>query len=571
MTEFHHTGKVLVLGSDFKNYRSCLTIVRSLGRKSLKVHIGWNSTGDIVRRSKYVARVHDIPDYSPDNDLWKTKLIELVEKEQFDLVVPCNEQASAPLEAHRKDLTKYPSIYILSQEAYEIAFDKFKSGQLAKSLGINLPKEIKATDLSQIDEIMDGFQFPIVLKPHVSFHLESLERKNYVYKAYNAKELKTSLRYMLKSGDVQVQENFIGTGVGAAFLADSGELLCAFCHVRIHEPLMGGGSSYRKSAPLHPELRDAVKKLLKAMNYTGVGMVEFKFNFDTGEWIFLEINGRFWGSLPLAVAAGADFPYFLYRLKTEKKKEFPKTYKTNLFSRNTIRDFNWIIQNACADKTDPSRNTLPNSQAAKEIFNVLTLRERNDTFVIDDLKPGFVELWRLIINMKDKNKQAFERYSPIRFLRTFLARRALRQAKMALVVCFGNIYRSPFAEKYIQSTLSDSKDVYSAGYLPKSGRRCHQRAIDIADEFEIDMKEHRSKVITEEAVHKADIILTFDKENRRILTAKFPGTGGKIYYLGLLSRTGPVIIDDPVDGNLYTVRETYRTIKKAIDSFVNSG
>jgi len=570
LTEFHHTGKVLVLGSDFKNYRSCLTIVRSLGRKGLKVHIGWNSKSDVVRRSKYVARVHDIPDYLPDNDLWKEKLIELVENEQFDLVVPCNEQASAPLETHREDFLKYHSVYLLNREAYEIAFDKFKSGQLAKSLGISLPKEMIVNDISRIDEIMEEFRFPIVLKPSASFSLDSLKRKNYVYKAYNAGELRTCLKFMFKSGDVLVQENFIGTGVGAEFLADSGELLCAFCHVRIHEPLMGGGSSYRKSAPLHPELHDAVAKLLKAMSYTGVGMVEFKFNFDTGEWIFLEINGRFWGSIPLAIAAGADFPYFLYQLKTEKKREFPQTYKTDLFSRNTIRDFNWIIQNACTDKTDPSRNTVPNSQVIKEIFNILTFRERNDTFVFDDMKPGFAELWRLILEIKDKTKQAIERYSPVRFVGTSLARRALSRAKTVLVVCFGNIYRSPFAEKYIQSVLLDSKEVYSAGYLPKSGRGCHQRAIDIAGEFGIDMKEHRSNVITEEMVQKADIILTFDKENRKTLTAEFSGIGRKIYYLGLLSRSGPVIIDDPVDGNLYTVRETYRTIKKAVDSFVNA-
>jgi len=165
LTEFHHAGKVLVLGSDFKNYRSCLTIVRSLGRKGLKVHIGWNSKSDVVRRSKYIARVHDIPDYLPDNDLWKEKLIELVEKEQFDFVVPCNEQASAPLEAHREDFAKYPSVYLLNREAYEIAFDKLKSGQLAKSLGIKLPKEMTVNDISRSDEIMEEFRFPIVLNP----------------------------------------------------------------------------------------------------------------------------------------------------------------------------------------------------------------------------------------------------------------------------------------------------------------------------------------------------------------------------------------------------------------------
>ncbi len=84
------------------------------------------------------------------------------------------------------------------------------------------------------------------------------------------------------------------------------------------------------------------------------------------------------------------------------------------------------------------------------------------------------------------------------------------------------------------------------------------------------MADHSSKIIDEKMVEKADIILTFDKENRRTLVDMFPSAGLRIYYLGLLCYTGPIIIDDPVDGNLYTVRNTYMTVKKAIDSYENS-
>ncbi len=122
--------------------------------------------------------------------------------------------------------------------------------------------------------------------------------------------LNTNLEILLEQGDVSVQENFIGMGVGVELLAARGELLFAFQHVRVHEPIMG--SSYRKSVPLDPKLLEASTKLLKALNYTGVAMVEFKVNFKTGAWVFIEINARFWGSLPLAVAAEADFPYYLY-------------------------------------------------------------------------------------------------------------------------------------------------------------------------------------------------------------------------------------------------------------------
>ena len=49
-------------------------------------------------------------------------------------------------------------------------------------------------------------------------------------------------------------------------------------------------------------------EMMRKLHYSGVAMVEFKINPKTNEWVFMEINGRFWGSLPLAMAAGVDFP-----------------------------------------------------------------------------------------------------------------------------------------------------------------------------------------------------------------------------------------------------------------------
>lgn len=565
MPGISRTGKVLVLGSDFKNYRSCLTIIRSLGRKGLEIHVGW-CLDDVAPSSKYVARTHDIPLYSPVDDSWKRELIRIVQKEGFDLIVPVNEQASTPLEVHRSDFEQFDSIYLLNQQAYNVAFDKFESNKLARSLGIKLPKEKRVIGQSETENILSEFKFPVVLKPRVSFSLENLHIKNYVYKAYNPKELNSCLKLLLKSGDVLIQENFIGTGVGIEFIANQGKLLYAFQHERVHEPLMGGGSSYRKSAPLHPELLNATKKLLKALDYTGIGMVEFKVNFKTGDWIFLEINGRFWGSLPLAVSAGADFPYFLYQLTVEKKQQFPQGYREGLYCRNTIRDFEWIIKNIGSNKSDPTRNTLPNWQVAKEVINIITFRERNDTWVSDDIKPGLIELKRLISIMINKIRLAVLSYSPIRWFATYKVRWALRKARMILFVCFGNIYRSPFAQYYAQTLLPDSVKINSSGYHPISGRVSHQKAVDVANEFGIDLSQHRSSVITEDMVKQADIVLTFDEQNRKTLINKFPFARKKIYYLGLIPYKGPVIIDDPIEGNIYTVRETFKIIKRAIDS-----
>src|SRR6185503_6339152 len=112
-----------------------------------------------------------------------------------------------------------------------------------------------------------------------------------------------------------------------------GQVLSAFQHARIHETTEWG-SSYRRSVAISPELLEASQRLMQAIRYTGVAMAEFIVNPKSGQWVFLEINGRFWGSLPLAVAAGADFPYYLYRLLVEDNRDLPTDYRLGVRCRN---------------------------------------------------------------------------------------------------------------------------------------------------------------------------------------------------------------------------------------------
>jgi carbamoylphosphate synthase large subunit len=60
-------------------------------------------------------------------------------------------------------------------------------------------------------------------------------------------------------------------------------------------------------------VREQGLALLKALKWHGVAMVEFRLRPD-GTPVFLEVNGRFWTSLALAVHAGADFPVLLAKL-----------------------------------------------------------------------------------------------------------------------------------------------------------------------------------------------------------------------------------------------------------------
>jgi predicted ATP-grasp superfamily ATP-dependent carboligase len=250
--------------------------------------------------------------------------------------------------------------------------------------------------LDQIDQIRSELRLPVVLKPQWSYDRVSVGNRRSVQFVDNWEKLEQSLRELLSLGPVAAQEFFRGRGAGVELLLCEGEPLLEFQHLRLHEPPRGGAGTYRQSMSLTPELRDAAVALLRPLRYTGVAMVEFKVNSKTGEWVFIEVNGRFWGSLPLAVAAGADFPLALFQLLVEGRREFRRDYRVGLRCRNWREDLWWLISNLRSRRSDPSLPTTPLWQVGLEaLTGLVTLRERSDTFALDDPGPAVAEL-RLI-------------------------------------------------------------------------------------------------------------------------------------------------------------------------------
>jgi predicted ATP-grasp superfamily ATP-dependent carboligase len=141
-----------------------------------------------------------------------------------------------------------------------------------------------------------------------------------------------------------VQEFVIGSGAGYFALARDGEPIVEFAHRRIRDVRpTGSGSAVRESIPLDRVMRDASRRLLAALEWHGVAMVEFRVRPD-GTPVFLEINGRFWNSLPLAIAAGVDFPRYLVELGTSGDVSAQPPYRIGVRCRWWLGDLRHLIQ-----------------------------------------------------------------------------------------------------------------------------------------------------------------------------------------------------------------------------------
>jgi predicted ATP-grasp superfamily ATP-dependent carboligase len=110
-----------------------------------------------------------------------------------------------------------------------------------------------------------------------------------------------------------VQEFVEGQGAGIFALYHHGHAQAFFAHRRIREkPPSGGVSVLSESITPDPVQLAHARALLDTVDWHGVAMVEYRVAPDGTPWL-MEINTRFWGSLQLAVDAGADFPWLLYR------------------------------------------------------------------------------------------------------------------------------------------------------------------------------------------------------------------------------------------------------------------
>jgi protein-tyrosine-phosphatase/predicted ATP-grasp superfamily ATP-dependent carboligase len=559
-------GKVLVLGRD---ERAFLAVVRSLGRSRLAVHVAWCPPDAVALRSRWVDVVHDLPPYAPDDDAWKHALIALLRAEGYDLVVACSDPTLIPLQLHRDELSAHARLYTLSDRAYAVAFDKGASHDLAVSAGVAVPRERAFTAPVDAEAVRAEFGLPVVLKPRASFEARDLARKQVVRTIGDFDVLVHALRGLPPGTDVLVQEVVPGVGVGVELLAEHGRLLAVFQHARVHEPRRGGGSSYRVSEAPTPALVDAAARLMAALDWTGVAMVEFRVDRARGSWAFLEINGRFWGSLPLAIAAGADFPIWLYELLVEGRREFPSTYRVGLHCRNLVRDMTWMRENLSA----PPGERVPAARVAADLGRVLIGRERWDTLTVDDPGPGLAELFRLAgrgaTRIAARASTVLANLPLARRLRAARARQALTDADHVLFVCKGNICRSPFAEAYARRALA-GKTVASSGYFPRPDRLAPPEAVEAAREVGVDLALHRSSVLTPDLLDAADAVFVFDEENHRTVRTRFPHAHAKLHRLGDLAMNGERDIADPYGRALDDFRRTYRTIVRLLDGFAGS-
>ena len=195
-------------------------------------------------------------------------------------------------------------------ESYDLVSDKYRLMRLAQELGVPIPDTVFVENGRLPNDIKDVGDYPLVVKPGRSLvSVDDTWTRTTVQQVANRQELEQLYRdtpYLRMPS--LIQRRVEGEGQGIFALCDQGTPLALFAHRRLREkPPSGGVSVLRESIELPKTMTDYAVKLLEKVRWHGVAMVEFKVERDTGIPRLMEINGRFWGSLQLALDAGVEF------------------------------------------------------------------------------------------------------------------------------------------------------------------------------------------------------------------------------------------------------------------------
>lgn len=511
--------KVLVIGEDT---RSFLSVIRSLGRSNYDVDVVCFDRHSPSLKSRYIKHAYFFNYQSHCQQQWLDDLVSLVTENKYDLIVPCDERSIFPLHSNKSLFPHSCRLAIPNQDVITHLFDKNTTKALAVTLDIPVATgKILAIKQIGYEGLVNEFGSNFVIKPTLSFIESNLSVRQKVAVITNDVQYQEYVKYIGDDDTYLVEKYFTGTGEGLSVLSFEGKIQDAFAHTRVNEPREGGGSSYRKAIDIDPSILEACAKLCSATQYTGVGMFEFKKNYANNSWILIEVNARFWGSLPLAIHAGIDFPkkYADLLLGVRKPNALANTvYNRQAFARSFSADIFDIKAEFEYNRTHQSLLHAVNKLMLRFVsFARLLKNEKIDSYDSKDKAP-FIDEAKLLFNSTIGEKLKQKQNKNLADVQLSLLKKLHISRKPSIkFVCYGNIMRSPFAKHVLQLICKQTDlnwEVDSFGFHTNENRKSPQECIDAASKLGIDLQQHRSSCLRQKhIVPNNDIIIVFDNKN----------------------------------------------------------
>ena len=382
-----------------------LGVVRELGRAGIPVIGIAHDPRALGLASRYLWRKVVVPAQRSSELL--DAIRGLGDEHGACCLLAISETNLAWLVAHRDQLGKVTPA-LPPQQALARVLDKQQTLKAAVAVGIDTPTTAEPASLHEALALGQSFAFPAVLKwkdpARVSARLQALGLSVLKAEYVNTADewTRAAQRYAPLGEWPMVQTYARGRGLGQFFFMHRGAAVRRFQHLRIAEwPPEGGFSSICDGVPLdqHVELQRKSEALLRSIGWQGVAMVEYRWDAATDRALLMEINGRFWGSFPLAVHSGAGFARLAYHSAMGQALPELPAPRENLRCRMVATELKrlhrlWFAPGLIADRFFRVR---PVAETLAFVGNFFRPRVRYYVWASDDPMPFLADLRNVLV------------------------------------------------------------------------------------------------------------------------------------------------------------------------------
>ncbi len=329
-------------GNDTKSY-SC---VRSLSEKGIYTILAAGYDGVTAGASRFCNEEILIP--SPEDDLlgYRDGLLDIVSRPDVQTIIPVQSYDPYLFATYYDQFAEHVSLVTPSSELYSTVTDRLQLAAAAETAGVAVPKTQLLTD---VDDWSDE---QIIKARHNLLAASTVDSLG----PRDGEAVKTLIHLpagesadvdsvITKMKHVPIVQEYIRSSDEYVFgaLYDHGEPLATFQHRQIRgDSYTGGGGVYRETVSI-PELEKAGRSLLGSLDYHGLACIEYMQDAETGEFVLTEINPRMWQSLPCAVQAGADFPYYYWLTALGRSDEISHNYEVGVGSHLLYGELGYLL------------------------------------------------------------------------------------------------------------------------------------------------------------------------------------------------------------------------------------
>ncbi len=381
---------ILLLG----NYRPTLTLARTLAQQGYRIFSGLQGCDGGAQHSRFVERIWDHPDFKYEPQKFFDELADFVKTNGVSVVFPVSEDFVRLFAEHPQSCPD-TIVAMVDPRIVEKCLDKTFMMNLACRHDVPTAPFAFAANREQLAQAIQTTGFPLVIRPQDS--TKRLNNKKALF-IVDEQDLKHQLPvWSAGQGGLILQKKALGKRHNIYFAANEGSLF-RYLHAVILRTDNPDGSGLAVEgitiAPI-PELRIHTTRLIKALNYTGIGCAQFLVDEETGDISFLEINARIAGNHAVPEHAGLNLSSQL--IDQEIGNNLNTTY---IEGKPGIR-YVWTCGDIEAAKIAWIKSEASNTAAIAWAMRAILAAVRADlhmTFTWSDPKPGLMAFKSLLPN-----------------------------------------------------------------------------------------------------------------------------------------------------------------------------